>query len=62
MQEVSERRVRYKLDECISKSSYLAIDPRLPALYAEAPDHVGIEGPKEGAYKVVDGGGGHVVK
>lgn len=46
--EVSEQRVRYKLDEVASSnSSNLAIDPRLSALFVEEAHLVGIEGPRD---------------
>ncbi|XP_052150594.1 disease resistance protein PIK6-NP-like [Oryza glaberrima] len=46
--EVSDRRLRYKLDEAASAAPApaLAIDPRLPALFAESKGLVGIEGPR----------------
>ncbi|KAI4969280.1 hypothetical protein ZWY2020_000194 [Hordeum vulgare] len=47
VKDVSERRKRYKLDEYASSSSYVAVDPRVPALYTEAANLVGMEGPKE---------------
>ncbi|XP_037457308.1 disease resistance protein RGA5-like [Triticum dicoccoides] len=47
VKDVSERRKRYKLDECASSSSYVSVDPRMPALYVEVANLVGMEGPKE---------------
>lgn len=43
--EVSERRKRYKLDESAGSSSFVTIDPRMTALYTEAGNLVGIDGP-----------------
>ncbi|KAK3125088.1 hypothetical protein QOZ80_7BG0599820 [Eleusine coracana subsp. coracana] len=47
--EINERRKRYKLDECcISGSrSVGAVDPRLPALYREPGNLVGVDGPRD---------------
>ncbi|KAJ1275090.1 hypothetical protein BS78_05G109500 [Paspalum vaginatum] len=45
--EVSERRKRYKLDEGASGSNLVAVDPRMTALYAEAGNLVGVDGPVE---------------
>ncbi|XBI13970.1 hypothetical protein VPH35_140623 [Triticum aestivum] len=53
VQDVSERRKRYKLDECAPSSSYLPVDPRVPALYTEAANLVGMEGPKEDLIKLL---------
>ncbi|KAF0918878.1 hypothetical protein E2562_026713 [Oryza meyeriana var. granulata] len=54
--EASQRRDRYKLDAAISTSSMETIDPRLPALYAEASSLVGIDGPTDELIKLVDDG------
>ncbi|GJN16253.1 hypothetical protein PR202_gb03299 [Eleusine coracana subsp. coracana] len=43
----SERRIRYKLDYCISNTTTVFIDPRLSALYKEASSLVGIDDQKE---------------
>jgi hypothetical protein len=43
--EESQRRERYKLDNPSRTSSFVEIDPRLPALYEEAKGLVAIEGP-----------------
>lgn len=61
--EVSDRRKRYKLDESFSMASDIAIDPRLPALYAEVGGLVGIDGPRDKIIKLLteertDGGFG----
>ncbi|TVU50364.1 hypothetical protein EJB05_01734, partial [Eragrostis curvula] len=45
--EQSERRYRYKLDEATSQLAVVAVDPRLPALYVEEAELVGIDGPQE---------------
>lgn len=50
-----KRHKRYKFDlDDTPSSSFVAIDPRLPALYSEAANLVGIEGPRGKGYKVVD--------
>ncbi|KAI4967086.1 hypothetical protein ZWY2020_031043 [Hordeum vulgare] len=41
--EANARRERYRIDDCI----FVAVDPRIPALYKEAAGLVGIDGPKE---------------
>jgi hypothetical protein len=43
----SQRRERYKLDNRSRTSSFVEIDPRLPALYEEVKGLVAIEGPME---------------
>nr|CAB3480383.1 unnamed protein product [Digitaria exilis] len=47
VQEASARRMRYKLDDCKSRSGNVDIDPRVTALYAESSRLVGIDGPRE---------------
>ncbi|XP_004972565.1 putative disease resistance RPP13-like protein 3 isoform X2 [Setaria italica] len=47
VQEASARRMRYKLDDCKTRSGGVAVDPRISALYAESSRLVGIDGPKE---------------
>lgn len=47
LQEINERRKRYRIEHCISSSSSTSIDPRLPALYKEAANLVGIDGPRD---------------
>ncbi|XP_052137422.1 disease resistance protein RGA5-like [Oryza glaberrima] len=58
--EVSQRRYRYKLDavvDAISSTSRVeTIDPRLPARYAEPSSLVGIDGPTEELIKLLDDG------
>ncbi|KAF2918541.1 disease resistance protein RGA5-like [Oryza sativa Japonica Group] len=50
--EINERHKRYKFDlDDTPSSSFVAIDPRLPALYSEAANLVGIEGPREQVIK-----------
>lgn len=39
--------VRYKLDDCTSRSSNVVVDPRMTALYAQSSRLVGIDGPEE---------------
>nr|CAB3491251.1 unnamed protein product [Digitaria exilis] len=52
--EVSERRKRYKLDEGAYRSSFVAIDTRISALYTEAGNLVGIDDPIDGILKLLD--------
>lgn len=51
--EVSDRRKRYKLDESISMASDVAVDPRLPAIYAEVGGIVGIDGERDKIIKLL---------
>ncbi|OEL18928.1 hypothetical protein BAE44_0020053 [Dichanthelium oligosanthes] len=65
--ETSDRGKRYKLDECISKDANAAIDPRLPALYADVGRLVGVDGPWNKIIKLlveddVNGGFGKQLK
>ncbi|TVU48828.1 hypothetical protein EJB05_00107, partial [Eragrostis curvula] len=52
--EVSERRMRYKVDGAVSKPNNTGIDLRLLALYAESADLVGIEGPRDDIIQLMD--------
>ncbi|KAF7027098.1 hypothetical protein CFC21_039171 [Triticum aestivum] len=45
--EVSERRVRYKIDDAVSNPNNTTIDIRLLALYADTAGLVGIDGPRD---------------
>uniref|UniRef100_A0ACD5TCR3 Uncharacterized protein n=1 Tax=Avena sativa TaxID=4498 RepID=A0ACD5TCR3_AVESA len=46
--EANERRMRYKIDECVdSCSGVVPVDPRISAIYKEAVGLVGIDGPRE---------------
>ncbi|CAL5062613.1 unnamed protein product [Urochloa decumbens] len=45
LQEINERRKRYRFEHYSSSS--IAVDPRLPALYKEAADLVGVDGPRD---------------
>lgn len=45
--EVSERRIRYKVDDIITRPSHTAVDLRLLSLYAETEGLVGIDGPRD---------------
>ncbi|KAL6646600.1 hypothetical protein ACP70R_015677 [Stipagrostis hirtigluma subsp. patula] len=47
VQEASERRMRYRLDDLMSRSASVVVDPRMTALYVETSRLVGIDGPKE---------------
>ncbi|KAL6658717.1 hypothetical protein ACP70R_002757 [Stipagrostis hirtigluma subsp. patula] len=51
--QASERRMRYKLDECISSSTSVVVDPRLSALYKDSATLVGIDTQKEELIKWV---------
>nr|CAB3479658.1 unnamed protein product [Digitaria exilis] len=51
--EASERRMRYKVDECISIHISTSIDPRLSALYKESTNLVGIDKQKEHLVKLI---------
>ncbi|WVZ95550.1 hypothetical protein U9M48_041298 [Paspalum notatum var. saurae] len=59
LQEINERRKRYKVDRCYSMSSARAtatsvvVDPRISAFYKEAASLVGIDGPKRELTKLV---------
>ncbi|PUZ50582.1 hypothetical protein GQ55_6G068800 [Panicum hallii var. hallii] len=47
VQEASAQRMRYRLDDCKSRSGNVAVDPRMTALYTESSRLVGIDGSKE---------------
>jgi hypothetical protein len=47
LQDIDERRKSYRLEDCISSSHSTAVDPRLPALYKEAANLVGVDGPRD---------------
>ncbi|CAL5009180.1 unnamed protein product [Urochloa decumbens] len=52
--QASERRMRYKIDECISVTTMsISVDPRLSALYKESTNLVGINKQKEDLVKWV---------
>lgn len=51
--EVSDRRKRYKLDDSMSMATDVAIDPRLPALYAEVGGLVGIDVKRDNIIKLL---------
>uniref|UniRef100_A0A0A9CUD0 Uncharacterized protein n=1 Tax=Arundo donax TaxID=35708 RepID=A0A0A9CUD0_ARUDO len=53
LKEINERCKRYKFGDWVSKSSSVAVDRRLPALYNEAANLVGIEGPREDVIKLL---------
>ncbi|TVU34622.1 hypothetical protein EJB05_16461, partial [Eragrostis curvula] len=53
VQEASAGHMRYKLDECMSRSANVFIDPRITALYAGTSSLVGINGPKEEVIKLL---------
>uniref|UniRef100_A0ACD5W850 Uncharacterized protein n=1 Tax=Avena sativa TaxID=4498 RepID=A0ACD5W850_AVESA len=47
IKEVSERYARYKIDESSSKPRNAMVDPRLLAIYKDASELVGIDGPRD---------------
>jgi disease resistance protein RPM1 len=47
MKEVNERRMRYRLDYHTSKPTFVPVDPRVVAIYAEAAGLVGIDIPAD---------------
>lgn len=47
VEEVNKRRMRYRLDDYTSKPSYVPVDPRVVAIYAEAAGLVGIDVPTD---------------
>ncbi|CAN6328934.1 unnamed protein product [Urochloa humidicola] len=52
----SQRRERYMLDEVVfssGSSNVVSVDPRLPSLYVEAANLVGIDGPREDLFKLI---------
>ncbi|RCV36047.1 hypothetical protein SETIT_7G288400v2 [Setaria italica] len=53
VQEASDRRTRYRLGECLSRSAHVSVDPRITALYAETSSLVGIDAPKEEVIKLL---------
>jgi disease resistance protein RPM1 len=54
VQEATERRMRYKLDEyCVPNPSYMPIDPRVVAIYAKAAGLVGIDSPRDELTKLL---------
>ncbi|GJM87777.1 hypothetical protein PR202_ga03769 [Eleusine coracana subsp. coracana] len=55
VKEVSERCMRYKLDEYTMKSSYVHVDPRVVAIYNEAAGLVGIDVPRDEVVKLLMG-------
>ncbi|TVU48831.1 hypothetical protein EJB05_00110, partial [Eragrostis curvula] len=52
--EVSERRLRYKVEDAVSKQHNTTIDTRLLALYAEAAGLVGINRPRDKLIQLLD--------
>ena len=45
--EASDRRKRYKLDQSISVTTPIVVDPRMSALYKESASLVGIDAQKD---------------
>ena len=54
--EVNERRMRYKVDETVSKPNNTVVDSRVLALHAESASLVGIEEPRDQLIKLMDEG------
>ncbi|CAD6266660.1 unnamed protein product [Miscanthus lutarioriparius] len=52
--EVNERRMRYKVDEIVSKPNNTVVDSRVLALHAESASLVGIEEPRDQLIKLMD--------
>ncbi|CAD6266704.1 unnamed protein product [Miscanthus lutarioriparius] len=52
--EVNERRMRYKVDETVSKPNNTVVDSRVLALHAESASLVGIEEPRDQLIKLMD--------
>ncbi|XP_040383978.1 disease resistance protein RGA5-like [Oryza brachyantha] len=59
--EMSHQHKRYKLDESISTSDYIAIDRRLCTLYADTEALVGIDGPRNDITKRLMGSDHHLM-
>nr|CAB3479661.1 unnamed protein product [Digitaria exilis] len=51
--EASKRRLRYKLDDFISNTTLVAVDPRISALYKETASLVGIDTPMKEVIKLL---------
>ncbi|CAD6266663.1 unnamed protein product [Miscanthus lutarioriparius] len=52
--EVNERRMRYKVDETVSKPNNTVVDSRVLALHAESASLVGIEEPRDQLIKLME--------
>jgi ABC-type glutathione transport system ATPase component len=52
--EVNERRLRYKVDETVSKPNNTVVDSRVLALHAQSASLVGIEEPRDQLIKLMD--------
>jgi shikimate kinase len=55
--EVSERRMRYKIDDAVPKPNNTNIDLRLLAMYAQSAGLVGVDGPRDELIQLMDTGG-----
>ncbi|KAF2907005.1 disease resistance protein RGA5-like [Oryza sativa Japonica Group] len=55
VKEVSERRMRYKIDEYTPNSRHVPVDPRVVAIYSEAAGLVGIDAPRDELLKLLMG-------
>ncbi|GJN41181.1 hypothetical protein PR202_gn00523 [Eleusine coracana subsp. coracana] len=53
VQDASDLRTRYRLDESVSRPAHVTIDPRITALYVQTSNLVGIDGPKEEVIKLL---------
>nr|CAB3466604.1 unnamed protein product [Digitaria exilis] len=54
VQEVSERRSRYKMDYSVPKANKTPVDTRLLALHAETASLVGVTGPRDQLIQLMD--------
>ncbi|TVU43792.1 hypothetical protein EJB05_10286 [Eragrostis curvula] len=60
LKEINERRKRYKVEDCISNTTSVIVDPRISAFYKEAANLVGIDSPKRELAKMVMDEGKHL--
>ncbi|TVU43832.1 hypothetical protein EJB05_10330 [Eragrostis curvula] len=60
LKEINGRRKRYKVEDCISNTTSVIVDPRISAFYKEAANLVGIDSPKRELAKMVMDEGKHL--